>query len=590
MLLPLLLSLLASVLCATLATAILARDSTHGASRLSAAMLYGAAFWAGCEVMWTVTPDADTALALVKLSALGWVLLGPMSLHLVIEVLGDPAERLRRRLPHLYAVSGCFLLLDWTTHWIHPAVVRTDAGWGYELGPAYALYWLFTISTMCWGLYLGARAHRRLPSAAERKQVAWIGVGFVVPLVVASVTDGILPWLGVQVLRLGTPSFVVLGITIAWSLHRYGYALLAPAAYSAEIVGTMREGLVMLRLDGRIRTANSAMAHLAGCRRTALAGLRIQDLLDVDPVTSFARDGEIECVLSPLQGTPMPVSISTTILRNREGEPSGCAMLVRDLREVTGLRERLLLSGRMAAVGQLAAGVAHEINNPVAYVRANLVMLRQHWESLRELPNAGNEGPGEEKPEDEFETIWGEGLELIDESLEGVARTAAIVRGIREFSHAGNASRESVDLNDLVRSAQRMAKPRLQQHATLALDLADLPPVSCSPREIQQVILNLLINAADATGEGGNIRLSTRREGEQLRLSVNDDGDGIPVDAIGRIFDPFFTTKDVGEGTGLGLSISYEIVTRHDGDITVESKPGKGTTFTVKLPIDPAQI
>jgi signal transduction histidine kinase len=292
--------------------------------------------------------------------------------------------------------------------------------------------------------------------------------------------------------------------------------------------------------------------------------------------------------MTPLSGAAFPVLVSTSVLLDREGKPSGSAAVIRDQREVVGLRERLMLSGRMAAVGQLAAGVAHEINNPVAYVRANLVMLRQHWERLRDLPvPPASEAPDARgKREAELQAVFEEGLELIDESLEGVTRTAAIVRGIREFSHAGRAVREPVNLNDLVDSAHRMAGPRLRQTANVSLDYGDLPPLICSAREIQQVILNLLMNAADATGESGSIWISTRREGDYIRLAVRDDGSGIERDALDRIFDPFFTTKDVGEGTGLGLSISYEIVNRHGGEITVESRPGKGTVFRVLLPIE----
>ena len=198
-----LMPLIACVTLSVLATAILLRDSTHGASRLSAALLSGTAFWAFCEVLWANTGDAAAALALVKLSALGWVAIGPLGLHLMIEVIGEPAETLRRKLPLLYAVSVLFLMVDWMTPWIHTAVVETPWGFGYELGPAYPLYWVFTVTALGWGLFLGARAYRRLPSPAERKQACWIGAGIMVPMVVASVTDGILPFLGVQVLHLG---------------------------------------------------------------------------------------------------------------------------------------------------------------------------------------------------------------------------------------------------------------------------------------------------------------------------------------------------------------------------------------------------
>lgn len=595
-----LLPLVACVVSAMLATAILARDSTSGASRLSATVLYGGAFWAFCEVLWVNASDPTVALWLVKLSALGWVMLGPLALHLVIEVTGEPAHEIRRILPRLYLASAAFLLLDWTTDLVHEGVVETPWGFSYTLGPAYPAFWLFTVVTMVWGLALGARAYRRLPSRAERQQACWVGSGILAPLLIASVSDGVLPFLGVHTIRLGTPTFIVLGATIAWSLHRYGYALLVPAAYAAEIVHTMHEGLVMLRLDGRIRTSNEAMARLAGCSRRALSGASFQDLFSCDLHKALETEGGLECEIRPLAGESFPVSISTSILRNRQGEAAGAAVVVRDERELVNLRKRLLLSGRMAAVGQLAAGIAHEINNPVAYVRANLVMLRQHWDAFRELASdalslAGPSGPpGETKSDGRaklaagVDALYTEGQELIDESLEGVARTAAIVRGIREFSHAGSAVREPLDLNEIVGAAHRMAAPRLSAGIDVQLDYGDLPPFLGSAREVQQVVLNLLINAADALGESGLIRISTRKEGDFVRLAVSDDGSGIEQADIERIFDPFYTTKSVGEGTGLGLSISYEIVKRHGGEIAVDSTPGIGTIFRVRLPIERA--
>ncbi len=408
------------------------------------------------------------------------------------------------------------------------------------------------------------------------------------------------PSWAIHTIRLGTSTFIVLGATIAWSLYRYGYALLVPAAYAAEIVHTMHEGLVMLRLDGRIRTSNEAMARLAGCSRRALCGASFQDLFSCDLHKALETEGGLECEIRPLAGASFPVSISTSILRNRQGEAAGAAVVVRDERELVNLRKRLLLSGRMAAVGQLAAGIAHEINNPVAYVRANLVMLRQHWDAFRELASdalslGGRSGPpGETKSDGRaklaagVDALYTEGQELIDESLEGVARTAAIVRGIREFSHAGSAVREPLDLNEIVSAAHRMAAPRLSAGIDVELDYGDLPPFLGSAREVQQVVLNLLINAADAVGESGLIRISTRKEGDFVRLAVSDDGSGIEQADLERIFDPFYTTKSVGEGTGLGLSISYEIVKRHGGEITVDSTPGIGTIFRVRLPIERA--
>lgn len=584
----LLLPLISCIGCSIFGTAILVRDARSVTSRLSAALVYGGAFWALCEVLWATSADPEVALRYVKLSAIGWFLIGPLALQLMIEVIGEPAEDVRSKLPTLYLASALFLVIDWTTPWIHTRVVETPWSWGYELGYAYPFYWAFTVTSLVWGLGLGFRAYGRLPSEAERRQARWFCVGIMAPLVIGSVTDGILPLLGIQVIHLGTPSFLVLGVTVSWSLHRYGYALLAPTAYSAEIVETMQEGLVMIRLDGRIRTANSAIAALAGCDARQLLGMRIQDLLDCEPFEPMRSKREVESLMKPLEGSPFEVSLSITLLEHRDLGTSGAVVVVRDQREIAGLRERLVLSGRMAAVGELAAGVAHEINNPVAYVRSNLVLLRGHWNTLHsEWAEHPAEHPAEVKDREELEALFTEGEELIDESLEGINRTAAIVRGIREFSHAGGGAREHTNLNALIEAAHRMAATGLKSGMEIHTEYGQLPETICSPGEIQQVILNLLINALDAIEETGVIRVDTRHEGDEVVLTVQDDGSGIARDDLARIFDPFFTTKTVGEGTGLGLAISYEIVHRHGGEISVDSTPGCGTTFRVALPVGP---
>ena len=580
----LLLPLISCIGCSIFATAILAQDAKSATSRISAALVFGGAFWALCEVLWATSADPVIALRYVKLSAIGWVLIGPLALQLMIEIIGEPAEDVRSKLPALYLASAVFLLIDWTTPWIHTRVVETPWSWGYELGHAYPFYWAFTVTALVWGLGLGFRAYGRLPSMAEQRQALWFGIGIMAPLVVGSVTDGVLPWLGIQVVHLGTPTFLVLGVTVTWSLHRYGYALLAPTAYSAEIVETMQEGLVMIRLDGRIRTANSAIAELAGCDAQQLLGMRIQELIDCEPFEWMRSERDVESVMTPLEGIPFEVSLSISMLEHPDLGSCGAVVVVRDQREIAGLRERLVLSGRMAAVGELAAGVAHEINNPVAYVRSNLVLLRGHWDTLRREWRTHDVG---EKELEELETLLAEGEELIDESIEGINRTAAIVRGIREFSHAGGGARERTNLNLLVEAAHRMAATGLKPGTEIRTEYGQLPETDCSPGEIQQVILNLLINALDAIGEAGVVQVETAHEGDVVVLSVQDDGSGIKHQDVARIFDPFFTTKTVGEGTGLGLSISYEIVNRHGGEVSVESTFGVGTTFRVTLPVAP---
>ncbi len=253
--------------------------------------------------------------------------------------------------------------------------------------------------------------------------------------------------------------------------------------------------------------------------------------------------------------------------------------------ERTALHEGLRQSQKMEAVGQLAAGLAHEINNPMSYVRSNLGMLLELWRKLApDLPRGSDD--------DETTSELRECEELVEEALDGVERTIAIVRDVREFSHFGGGSRISwseAEASDLIEGALRVALSQASPDIHFERDYAETPWLRCSPSQLRQVFVNLIVNAIQAVGERGVIRLSTEVEGDRVVARIEDDGPGMDAETRARLFDPFFTTKGVGEGTGLGLYVSYEIVNGHDGEIAVRSDPGQGSTFEVRLPIPPAE-
>jgi PAS domain S-box-containing protein len=563
---------------AVFASAILSRDPSVRANRLAAFLIAGAGFWAFCEVVWQAQSEPAAVLTWVRASALGWVWTGPLALHLLLEINGEPLPRVRRVLPYLYGVSTLFVFVDWFTPWIHPAVVRASWGWSYELGPAFVLFYMHTVAGLVGALAIGWRTFHRSLSPGERAQARWLTGGILVPLFVASLTDGLLPLVGVHVPHFGTASFAVLGAVIAWSFYRYGYSLLAPGTFAGDILEALPDGVAMLRLDGCIRSANDAMARLLGGEPSRLPGLRLADRLVGLRGDLNEELADRQCEIVTESGGREPVSISSAAVNDRQGNEIGWVVMARDLRELVSLRNRLLLSGRLAAVGELAAGIAHEINNPLAYLRANLNLLRQHWDALA--------GKLEKTPSsEESSELLVEGAEMIDESLEGVERAAAIVRDVRGLAHAGRKQWEPADLNGLIDGVLRMAAPQLRDHVRLEKRYGNRPQVFCAPQELQQVFLNLVLNAGQAVGRSGTIRVITEGEPSAVNVRVEDDGCGIPEDAISRIFDPFFTTKPVGKGTGLGLGIAYEIVRRHGGEITVTSEPGRGSCFCVRLPV-----
>ena len=249
--------------------------------------------------------------------------------------------------------------------------------------------------------------------------------------------------------------------------------------------------------------------------------------------------------------------------------------------ERTALQERVQQSQKMEAVGQLAAGVAHEINNPMSYVRSNLHTLREEWGELR-----SKLGPDQATMAAE---TFDECQELIEESLEGVDRTIAIVRDVKEFSHNGvldQAEWQTVELAELMEGALRVVATKARAGVEIETLQSGSALCRCSENQIRQVFVNLIVNAIQAVGDQGTITLETGTDETGVFARVEDDGPGISERTRDRLFDPFFTTKPVGEGTGLGLSVSYEIVRKHGGEINVVSEPGKGACFEVRLPTE----
>jgi PAS domain S-box-containing protein len=382
----------------------------------------------------------------------------------------------------------------------------------------------------------------------------------------------------IQVPHIGTLVHASWGGAIAWTFYRSGYPLLAPGLFAGEILETLPDGVAMLRLDGRIRYGNSAMAKLLGRSPSHLDGLDVRELIHGLRDRLIGELTEVECELRSRDGDSVLVSVSTATLSDSQGSPVGIVLVARDLRELESLRSSLVVSGRLAAVGELAAGIAHEINNPLAYVRANLSLLRQHWESLGiELEKSGVSSTCDE--------LIAEGAEMIDESLEGVDRASAIVRDVKGLAHAGRGERSMADLNELLDGVLRMAAPQLKVTAVVEKEYGLLPLIACTPQELQQVFLNLVLNASQAIVHRGTIRVRTEAQDRSVMVWIEDDGCGIEADLLDRIFDPFFTTKPVGEGTGLGLGLAHEIVRKHGGEITIDSKSGRGSVFAVRLPV-----
>lgn len=259
---------------------------------------------------------------------------------------------------------------------------------------------------------------------------------------------------------------------------------------------------------------------------------------------------------------------------------------------------KLLQSEKLASIGQLSAGIAHEINNPISFVLSNAKSLSEYIAVYQKLigmyRNALAAVPAEleanklaitelETNED-IEFISEDIVTLIQDTVEGSVRVQEIVKGLKDFSHTNFDTKNACNLVECLESTLRIANTELKSRCAVHLELNPIPDVLGNRGQINQVIMNLLMNAGQAMDEHGDIFIKTNVEDGFVELSISDNGCGIEEDHLCKLFDPFFTTKAVGEGTGLGLSISYGIITDHGGTIVVESEPGKGSTFIVQLP------
>ena len=267
-------------------------------------------------------------------------------------------------------------------------------------------------------------------------------------------------------------------------------------------------------------------------------------------------------------------------------------------RRLADTQSQLLQSEKMATVGQLAAGVAHEINTPIGFVRANVSALNRYWRSLLRLIEAYGRLEKSVDPVDaelarvkatreeiELDYLVSDTAHLFEETQEGIQRVQKIVVDLREFSQLDRSAFGTVDLRKGLDSTLNLMAHQIGDTIEIVREYADVPMIECQPFQINQVFLSLLTNAVQAVGGRGRILLRLASEENGVRIDVSDSGRGIPPEHLPRLFEPFFTTKPVGSGTGLGLSVAYGIVRAHGGSIDVHSKPGEGATFVIHLPL-----
>jgi PAS domain S-box-containing protein len=338
--------------------------------------------------------------------------------------------------------------------------------------------------------------------------------------------------------------------------------------------------------DGRVFEVNS---------RPQLSGEQIigrvfgfQDVTQYTRVEAALRESRDQLEARVTTRTADLNAANARLLHEKELQ----AALIKKLEEA---QNQLLQSERMASIGQLAAGVAHEINNPIGFVNSNMGSLENYVSGLLRLlaayeaaevdiSPASKETIGHIKDQIDIEFLRLDVVSLLAESTEGLQRVTQIVRDLKSFSHVDEAERQWANIEEGIESTLRVVWNELKYKAQVVKDFAGVPPVWGFPFQLNQVFMNLLLNAGQALEDKGTITIRTGHDERHVWVEIQDDGKGIPPENLQRIFDPFFTTKPVGQGTGLGLSLSYGIVKKHGGTIDVVSQPGQGACFKLVLP------
>ena len=288
--------------------------------------------------------------------------------------------------------------------------------------------------------------------------------------------------------------------------------------------------------------------------------------------------------IDDLGDEPRWVSATRVPVHDDRGHVTGVVGLIQDVTEYRLNREQLVQADKLAAIGTLAAGVAHEINNPIGFISSNLNTMSKYLKRMVEYCNT--HGCTEDAESKKMHDILEDFQDAVAESIEGTSRVRRIVSDLKNFSRVDRSEKEYMNIQDGLESTLNIVWNELKYKCTVEKDYGDVPDVYCMPNQINQVFMNLLINASQAiVGEGGLIKIRTWSDGSRVNISISDNGTGIDPKHQRKIFEPFFTTKDVGKGTGLGLSLAYDIVKKHGGEIEVQSEVGNGSEFIVHLPV-----
>ena len=576
------LELASAIVSVALGAGIFARDHGLKANRLIAAFLFCNAWWACAQFFLFQQADPEVATTILRLTSIGWLPLGVLCLHTSVTLSSMKGHPVAQMISPLYVAIAIVLPVGLFTNLVISGAEPAGMDWRPLFGPgmivAYGLLAIPVIATLwCW------RGVMAVPENGGQLQLARIiFFGLSGALLSGTLTSIVLPLLGIVSHGITTALIALIGLGVAWTLRQFGHSLISPQAFAREILDTLEDGVVLIGEGGVVRNVNRAFLRMVGAREF--------DAVD-QPITRWipdfpdCRESSQSPTLMEIQtsaGEMIPVVVSAPIAFRGAGRLVGQAFLLRDRREIVSLQRQLVLSARLAAVGDLSKSISRSIDEPVLRTRGELEKLSVDWKAIEQiLESVEPDGLSAEAVE--------EGFELIGECVEGVDRILSVVKEISGFS--SECTRENFErqrLDRIVSRALRIARVHAPDWLEIETHLDSGILIDCHSAQIERVATNLLLNAIQAleknSKEAAHLVITVAARGDRALLHIEDDGCGIEPEVLERIFDPFFTTKPVGKGTGLGLAISYHIVKDHGGEIRVSSSPSRGTSVIVDLP------
>ena len=388
----------------------------------------------------------------------------------------------------------------------------------------------------------------------------------------------------------------------ATSLGREGYTChtgsSADEAWTQLETQAMDLALIDINMPGR--SGVQLLKEIRDCYPET-AAIMVTAVDDLETAMHCLDLGAEDYIVKPFSLDRVLLSVRNALEKRRLRQENRAHQLHLELKvreqteQLRASQAMIVQQEKLAAIGQLAAGVAHEINNPIGFISSNLHTLGKYTEKLRrylemvetalaELPTATRAAVDQERRQQKIDFLLEDIPDLLGECLDGTERMRRIVEGLKSFSRVDDTERKLTDLHECLERAITIAWNEIKYKATLERHFSELPPILCYPQQLAQVFMNLLVNSAQAIEDQGRISIHTTYAQGMLRATIADTGSGIAAENLERIFEPFFTTKEPGKGTGLGMSIAREIIKKHGGTIQVASEPGQGATFTVEIP------